>query len=137
VCCAAAFGACARQPRVVHAPLPPLPVQPAPAPAPAPPAPGASDPLSRFPPGEPVTLSARDVDIRALLPALAEAAGLSIVLGPDIQGRVSVNLIAVPAVEALELVLAEAGLAVASGPPAPPFGQVVFYTLPVDIEQAS
>lgn len=98
---------------------------------------GMRDPLDGLPPGRPVSLSASGVEVRTLLPALAEAAGVSVVLGPEVQGRVSVNLVEVPALEALRAVLEEAGLALASGPMTAPFGPVVFYTLPVDIDEVS
>src|SRR5205085_6544469 len=83
------------------------------------------------------TLSARDVDVRALLLAIAEQAGLSLVIDPSVTGRTTVNLTAVPAVEALRAVLAVAGLGLASGPPQPPFGATVFYAVPVDLSGAS
>lgn len=101
---------------------------------PAPVAP--ADPLARFPAGETITLSAVDVDVRALLPALAEAADLSLVMGPEVTGRVSVNLIDVPALEALAVVLEEAGLMIAPEPLVAPWGPVVFYVLPVNILEA-
>lgn len=136
-----AAGCAPPPPPPAPAPLPPLPPE-ALAPPPAPPGraprtPAVPDPLADFPPGRPVTLSASAVDVRTLLPALAEAAGLSLVLGPDIQGRLSLNLVEVPAMEALRLVLLEAGLFVAAGPPEAPYGPVIYYVLPVDIETAS
>jgi hypothetical protein len=89
-------------------------------------------------PGPPVTLSAANVDIRALLPVLAEAAGVSLVLGPDVTGRVSVNLKGVPARTALEAVLAEAGLSLAGESSLQaPWGPTVFYAVPIDIDRAS
>ena len=115
--------------------LPPLPIeQIAPQPSAARPIAIARDnPLARFPPGETVTLSAVDVDVRALLPALAEAADLSLVMGPEVQGRVTVNLVDVPALEALEVVLTEADLMIAEAPVVAPWGPAVFYTLPVNV----
>lgn len=95
-----------------------------------------ADPLARFPAGETITLSAVDVDVRALLPALAEAADLSLVMGPEVTGRVSVNLIDVPALEALAVVLEEADLMIAPEPLVAPWGPVVFYVLPVNILEA-
>lgn len=88
-------------------------------------------------PGPPVTLAARDVEIRVLLLALAEAAGISMVVDPAITGRITVNFQELPAREAIEAVLAQAALGVAAAPPAPPIGPVVFYVVPVDIEEAS
>ena len=119
--------------------LPPLSVQPAvPAPAARPPVPlPAADPLSAYPPGPPITLSARNVDVRALLLVLAETAGVSLVIDPTIEGRVTVNFVNVPAIEALRSVLAQSELGIAYGPPAVPLAPVVFYIVPVDIDQAS
>ena len=116
--------------------LPPLPVeqitiQPLPDPVPL-----DLDPLAGHPPGDMVTLSAIDVDVRALLPVLAEAAGLSLVLDPEVEGRVSVNLVDVPALEALRMVLQQADLSIASPPLTAPWGPVVFYVLPVDVRVA-
>jgi hypothetical protein len=86
--------------------------------------------------GRPVNLSATGVDIRLLLPALAEAAGVSLLLGPEVRGRVSVHFDNVPALEALRLVLEQAGLAVLE-PPVAPWAPVVFYQAPVHIDHAS
>lgn len=122
-------------PEAQAAPLPPLPVEQI-APQPygerpivTPP----ENPLAGFDPGETITLSAVDVDVRALLPALAEAADLSLVMGPEVQGRVTVNLVDVPAIEALEVVLTEADLMIAQAPLVAPWGPAVFYTLPVNV----
>jgi hypothetical protein len=88
--------------------------------------------------GPPVTLTAANVDIRALLPVLAEAAGISLVLGPEVTGRVSVNLREVPARLALETVLSEAGLTLAGESTLrAPWGPTVFYAIPFDLEGAS
>ena len=121
------------------APLPEL-IVPLPPPAPigrAPEALRSNDPLAARPPGDPVTLSARNVDVRVLLLALAEAAGISLVLDPAIEGRVTFNFTDVPAIEALRAVLTQAELGLSLGPPEPPIGPVVFYVVPVDIEKAS
>lgn len=100
-------------------------------------APATEDPFASLPEGPPITLSAVDVDVRVLLPAIAEAAGISMVLGPDVQGRVSVNLVDVPAREALQMILEQAELGVVTERPPPPWGPVVFYAIPVNIDQAS
>lgn len=87
--------------------------------------------------GLPITLSAANVDVRALIPVIAEAAGLSVVLGADVEGRISVEFDEIPAMVALRAVLDEAGLTL-MGPTAPrPWGPVVFYMLPVNIHDAS
>lgn len=139
---AAALSACARPrpPAASPPPPPPLPELIIEAPTPSPPArlpAAAADPLAGYPPGDPVSLSARDVDLRALIVLLAEQAGVSMVLDPTIQGRTTVNFVNLPALEALRTVLAGAGLAIAAGPPEIPIGPTVFYALPVDIERAS
>lgn len=138
--CLGAAGCTARQRTDVvpppPRPLPPLTVTTVPPPS-RPPAEADRDPMERLPPGNPVTLGARDVDVRALLIALSEAAGASLVLDPEVRGRVSVNLVDVPARDAIRAVLASAGLSVASGPPTAPWAPVVFYVLPVDVEEAS
>ena len=97
----------------------------------------ADDPFAGISSLQTVTLRAQDVDVRALLMALAEAAGLSLVVDPGIEGRMTVHLMDVPAVDALREVLAAADLSVATPPPAAPWGPVVFYALPVDIDVAS
>ena len=137
----AALGGCApRQPvpaAPAAAPLPELPVA---AREPAPLSRGAapsSDPLASVPAGNPVTLSARNVDVRALLLALAEQAGVSLVIDPTVDARTTVSFTGVPAREALRAVLDAAGLRVAGAAPSSPVGPTVFYLLPVDIEQAS
>lgn len=83
-----------------------------------------------------VTLTATNTDVRLLLPTLAEAAGVSLVMGPAVSGRISVFLRDVPAAEALRIVLEEAGLGVGL-PLRAPWGPVIFYDLPVNINGAS
>lgn len=95
------------------------------------------DPLANMPPGNAITLAARNVDVRVLLLSLAEQAGISLVLDPTINSRVTVNFTDVPALDALRAVLAAAKLSVAAGPPEPLHGPVVFYAVPVDVELAS
>lgn len=96
-----------------------------------------ADPLARLPLGGPVSLTAAAVDVATLLVALGEAVGISLVVDPEIDERITVNFDHVPAREALRVVLAESNLFIAAGAPDPPFGPVVFYTLPIDIEQSS
>lgn len=93
--------------------------------------------LDFMPPGEPITLQAQDADVRALLIAFADAAGINMVLDPEIAGRVTVNLVEVPVRDAIEAVLAQAGLGIAPDVVEPPLGPVVFYVLPVDVDEAS
>ena len=134
-----ALGGCslfrAPPPRIVPAPLQPLPVElrveerepEAPA-------------IVLMPPDEPdrlITLTATNVSVRELLPLLAEAADIDLVLAPEVEGRVSVQFRNVPAAEALDAVLSQAGL----GSPPPPLTvpwipAVVFYELPVNVNTA-
>lgn len=73
-----------------------------------------------------VTLTAVNQDVRILLPALAAAAGVSLVFGPDVRGRVSVHLVDVPAHEALQAVIDAAGLSIDNPAAMRPFGPNVF-----------
>ena len=84
-----------------------------------------------------VTLTATNVSVRELLPLLAEAAGVNLVLAPEVDGRVSVRFQDVPAGEALDAVMQNAGLST----PAPPLTvpwipAVVFFELPVNVNGA-
>jgi type II secretory pathway component GspD/PulD (secretin) len=85
--------------------------------------------------GERVTLTAVGSDLRAVLAALAEAAGVSLVVGPEVQGRVTVHLENVPAREALERVVLESGLMITE-PLRAPWGPAVFYVVPVNVNEA-
>lgn len=84
-----------------------------------------------------ITLTATNANVRELLPVLAGAAGISLVMGSDVRGRVSVNLRDVPAMDALRAVIEEAELTVGMNGIPIPFGPVVFYELPVNINTAS
>ena len=95
------------------------------------------DPLMRLPLGEPVTISATSVSVPALLVALGESLGISLVVDPEVDGRITVNFQEVPARDALRVVLAQAGLFIAAGPPEVQWAPVVFYAIPTDIETAS
>lgn len=127
----ALLGATACAPR--KAPPPPLPaapqVEPSNEPLPAP-------RLAPAPPEKRLTFNAQNADVRRLLPLLAEAAGLSLVLGPEVQGTVTVYFRDVPASEALEIVLEQAGLSASTGRIEPPYGDVVFYAPAVNIDRA-
>lgn len=96
-------------------------------------------PVQRTGPGitNRITLTATNADVRELLPVLASAAGVSLVMGSDVRGRVSVSLRDVAAVDALRAVIEEAGLTVGINGIPVPFSPVVFYQLPVNINTAS
>lgn len=83
--------------------------------------------------GELVTLTAANTDVRALLAALAEAAGVNLVVSPEVEGRISVHLEDVPAREALETVIRESGNMVAR-PFRAPWGSVVFYVEAANVD---
>ncbi len=94
-------------------------------------------PIQRSPGSNRITMTATNADVRDLLPALASAAGVSLIMTPDVQGRVSVNLRDVSALEALRAVIDEAGLTVGTSEIPVPYPSVVFYNLPVNVNSAS
>ena len=57
----------------------------------------------------PVSVSADGVDIRHVLFAVAEQAGLNLVLDPDVQGVVSLNVREAPVRDVLETIIAQGG----------------------------
>jgi type II secretory pathway component GspD/PulD (secretin) len=75
-----------------------------------PPAPVATPPTPLV--QEPVTLSARNLEIQEVLAMLSRSRNLNIICGPDVQGTVSIELRAVPFTEALQAVVAMAGMEV-------------------------
>lgn len=87
--------------------------------------------------GSRITLTATNANVREVLPALAAAAGISLVMGPDVKGRISLYLRDVPPLEALRAVIDQAGLIVGENVIAPPYGPVVFFQLPVNVNTAS
>lgn len=110
-------------------PLPPLRVEQLADPA-QPPRPG-----ERVDRGPRVTLTAADTDVRALMVMLAEAAGVSLVVGPEVTGRVTVRFEDVPARDALEEVIRATGHMVAQ-PLRAPWGPTVFYVVPINVDHA-
>lgn len=82
-----------------------------------------------------VTLTAVGTDVRSLLAVLAEAAGVDLVVGPAVTGRVTVHLEDVPAREALERVVRETGHMI-TRPLEVPFPPTVFYVMPVNMNEA-
>lgn len=95
------------------------------------------DPLASITSTQRVTLTAVGADVRTLLLWLAEQAGASMVISPDVRARVTVSLRDVPVADAMRAVMAEAGLSVLVGPLEAPWGPVVFYQLPVNVNLAS
>ena len=84
-----------------------------------------------------VTVTTDNADVRTLLLWLAQQAEVSLVISPDVRGRVSVAFRDVPAGDALRSVMAEAGLSVLVGGMEAPWPPVVFYQLPVNVNTAS
>lgn len=82
-----------------------------------------------------VTLNASRADVRVLIPALAEIAGVSVVMDSSVQGTVAVRFENLPALEALHSVIDAAGLAIETGVDKP-WAESVFYQPPVNINTA-
>lgn len=112
---------------LVVADLPPIPVQ------------LISD--SSRPPGADrggrITLTSTNADLRELLPLLASAARVNLVMGPEVKGRVSVQFQNVQAIDALNAVIEQAGLVVGNPAAESPWPRPVFYDLPVNVNLAS
>jgi hypothetical protein len=137
---AASFSACApmRSPQPAPAPapaplviadLPPIPVQTLVGDTPV--RPVTPDRSQR------ITLNSSNADLRDLLPLLANAAGVNLVMGPEVRGRVSVRFQNVKAIDALNAVIDQAGLIVGDAALEAPWGKPVFYDLPVNVNLAS
>ena len=76
---------------------------------------GKFEPKNLAPPeqnyvGEPISLHLKDNDIRDVLRTISNLTGLNIVLDPDVQGKVTIDLEEVPWDQALELILKVNGL---------------------------
>jgi hypothetical protein len=84
-----------------------------------------------------INLIATNAPVREILPELAAAAGVSIVMAPDVTGRITVALHDVPAMDALRAVIDQAGLTIGPSYLPNPFGPVVFYQIPVNVNTAS
>ena len=87
--------------------------------------------------GSRLTLSASNVDVRELLPAIASAAGVSMVMAPDVRGRVTVHSVNADAREVLRAVIEQAGLTVGPVELIAPFPRPVFLDLPVNVNEVS
>jgi hypothetical protein len=68
---------------------------------------------------------------------LAREAGINIIVSPDVTTRVSVNFNDVPAAEAIRAIISEAGLSLLTSGLQSPWPPVVFYQLPVNINEIS
>lgn len=92
-------------------------------------------------PGEPpsaqprVSLNASRADVRVLIPALAEIAGVSVVMDSSVRGTVAVRFENELAMDALRAVIDAAGLAIETGIDKP-WRESVFYQPPVNVNTA-
>ena len=84
-----------------------------------------------------ITLTSTNANLRDLLPLLASAAGVNLVMGPEVRGRVSVRFQNVRAIDALNAVIDQAGLVVGDPAAQLPWARPVFYDLPVNVNLAS
>lgn len=85
--------------------------------------------------GPRVTLHASQADVRVLIPALAEIAGVSVVMDPTVRGTVDVRFEEIPAMDALRTVIESAGLGIMTGP-ASPWAESHFRQFPVNVNSA-
>jgi hypothetical protein len=95
----------------------------------------SADALSRLGAAKRVSLTSTDANARTLLLWLAQEAGISLVVAPDVNARVSVSFNNVPANEALRAVIAEAGLSLLAPGSESPWPPVVFFQLPMNINE--
>jgi hypothetical protein len=84
-----------------------------------------------------ITLTATNANVREVLPALAAAAGISLVMTPEVTGRISLYLRDVSPLDAMRAVIDQAGLTVGENVIPVPYGPVVFFQLPVNVNTAS
>jgi hypothetical protein len=97
----------------------------------------ARDPLGTVSTSKRVSLTSNNADARTLLLWLAQEAGVSILVSPDVSSRVSVSFNNVPAIDAMRAIISQAGLSVLSSAMQSPWPPVVFHQLPVNVNEAS
>ena len=95
------------------------------------------DPITELRATKRVSLTASNADARTLLLWLAEQAGVSLVIAPDVTARVSVSFTDVPAGEAMRAIIAEAGLSLLASDLRRPWPPVVFFERPVNVNDVS
>jgi hypothetical protein len=83
-----------------------------------------------------VSVHAVDADVRSLLLLIAKEGGVSIIVDPEVSGRVWVTLTNVPVVDALRAVIQSAHLTVTSASTNAAQAAIVFYQLPVNVNTA-
>ena len=85
--------------------------------------------------GERISVRAIDADARALLIGIAREAGINLVVSSDVNRRVSINLVDVPAIQAIQEIAVAASLTIAT-PEDRALPAVVYYQLPVNVNEA-
>lgn len=95
------------------------------------------DPLAALGATRRITLSANNADVRTLLLWLAEEAGVSLVVAPDVRARITVHFEDVPAAAALRAIISEARLSILTSALEPKWPPVVFFQMPVNINDAT
>jgi hypothetical protein len=83
-----------------------------------------------------VSLTAVDADARSLLIAIAGEAGVNMVVSNDVRQRVSVSFKDATADEAIRAIIAQAGLTIVDPPSARALPTVVYYQLPLNVNDA-
>jgi hypothetical protein len=86
--------------------------------------------------GQRISVRAIDADARALLVGIAREAGINLVVSSDVRRRVSLTLIDVPAMQAIQEIAAAANLTITT-PEDRVLPTVVYYQLPVNVNEAS
>jgi hypothetical protein len=86
--------------------------------------------------GQRISVRAIDADARSLLIGIAREAGINLVVSSDVNRRVSLNLVDVPAIQAINEIANAASLTVAT-PENRALPAVVYYQLPVNVNTAS
>ena len=97
----------------------------------------AGDPLAQLGATKRVTLTASNASARTLLLSLAREAGVNLVVSPDVDARVSVNFVDIPAADALRAIIVDAGLSILTAGLRAPWPPVVFFQLPVNVNSAT
>lgn len=101
--------------------------------------PDQTDPRLAAPPAAEsprITFTASNMPLREVLPLIAEAAGVTLVVHPDVEGRVSVHFEDTPALDALRILARETGYALTEGVDgvaAPYRPRTVFFVPPVNV----
>jgi len=83
-----------------------------------------------------ITVTAVDADARSLLIAIAREAGISLIVSTDVRRRVSVSFKDAAPEDAIRAIIADAGLSIAAPPSSRALPAVVFYQLPVNVDDA-